>query len=353
MAGIGAGVTSKALGELIFGQPKRNTLWNNRPLAVMTDEDFPDALKALGSSGRKATTDFAAALAAGTPEATRIQADDIANYGSLIKSGASFDPLAYYNDILNAKVSGPSGIKSFIPDLMGASRANLARNRLRLGINGSAPSTYDTVASLSALGSSLAPILGNIYSTTGSEAAGAANARLANLGSTVNLMRERAGIPDRLANRALLPFQAESDILGQQLNLGGQLGDITKANLQGFEMTSNPWANLMAATGEATDSAVDTGMDLAQMYFGGGIGGAAGGMLGGLGGGGGGGGIAPTTTMGGPAGLYGGFTPAPSGFGGYGGYNPYAWTPQYPAYSYPGGRIIESPNTAYPGAMWG
>lgn len=352
MAGIGAGVTSKALGELIFGQPKREVVYGNNALASLQGGEYPDALKALLGSGKKATTDFTSALDLGTPEATRIQADDIANLGAMTKSGLGFDPLAYYNDILNSKVSGPSGIKSFIPDLLGASRANLARNRLALGLPGSAPTTYDNVASLSALGSSLAPILNGIYSTTGAEAMGAANARLANIGSNVNLMRERAGIPDRLAMRSLLPFQAETDILGRQLGLAGQLGDITKANIQGYEMKTDPWANMLAATGEGTDQLVDTVGDWADRALSAYTGGmAGGGARKGIGNGAGaGGGMAPYGSMGSPSGLYG----APNaGMGGYGGFNPYAWTPQYPSYSYPGGTIIESPNTSYPGAMWG
>ena len=349
MAGIGAGVTSKALGELIFGQPKREVVYGNNALASLQGGEYPDALKALLGSGKKATADFASALDLGTPEATRLQADDIANLGAMTKSGLDFDPVAYYNQLLNAKVSGPSGIKSFIPDLMGASRANLARNRMALGLTGSAPTTYDNVASLSALGSSLAPILGNIYSTTGAEAAGAANARLANIGSNVNLMRERAGVPDRLAIRSLLPFQAETDILGRQLGLAGQLGDITKANIQGYEMKTDPWANMFAAVGEGTDQLVDTGMDLAQMYFGG----RGGGALGGKGGGVGGGNIDLQALMK----MFG---------GGQNQAKPNTWNPQMDWYDpsntrwsssaygsgYPG-TIIADPNAGYPGAMWG
>lgn len=251
-----------SIGDAI-SPPKLKKHYINKPLATRLEYDYVDALEGLEGTGKKASTDFAAALALGTPEATRIQADDISNLGTMVKGGMDFDPLRYYNDILNAKVGGPSGIKSFIPDLMGASSADQARRNIGLGISGTTNTAYNTRTGLAQLGSSLAPILSNIYANTGAEAAGAAGQRLANIGSVVNLMRERAGVPDRLANRSLLPFQAEADILGSQLGLAGNLGDISKANFAGFEQKRNPWAKVAEASGNIADQSIQM---LASMY---------------------------------------------------------------------------------------
>ena len=96
----------------------------------------------------------------------------------------------------------------------------------------------------------------------------------------------------------MLPYNNELGIVGNQFSLGQLLGDTTKANIQGHELKSNPWANLIGSIGSSIDQTVDTAGDWADRalsaYSGGMIGGGA------KSGGGGGGG-------GGPVGGFGGF----------------------------------------------
>lgn len=274
--------TLGALGEAIFGQPKLKKVFGNEPLNERFTGSYITALDDLRNQSIASSKAFGSALDAATPEATRLNTEDIGTLGRLANKRESYDPLADYDRLLEAKTSS---LRSFVPDIMGSLNANLARKRLGLGISGSAPTTYDTVAGLSSLGSGLAPILNNIYGTTGAEMSAASAARSGGLADLVNLLGVRRGLPDQLAYRSLAPAQASSALLADELGLAQGLGEATAQNIQGFRTDSNKWANLMNEAGNELQSYVQSFAGGAGGAIGGGMGGGMGSLLGMIGGG--------------------------------------------------------------------
>ena len=274
--------TFGALGEAIFGKPRLKKVFGNEPLNERFTGSYVTALDDLRNQSVASSKAFGSALDAATPEVTRLNTEDIGTLGRLAKKRESYDPLEDYDRLLGAKTSS---LRSFVPDIMGSLNANLARKRLGLGITGSAPTTYDTVAGLSSLGGSLAPILNNIYGTTGAEMSAASAARSGSLADLVNLLGVRRGLPDQLAYRSLAPAQASSALLADELGLAQGLGEATAQNLQGFRTDSNKWANLMNERGDELQSYGQAFAGGAGSALGGGMGGGMGSLMGMIGGG--------------------------------------------------------------------
>lgn len=115
---------------------------------------------------------------------------------------------------------------------------------------------------------------------------------LANLAATMKLLETRRAIPGTTDARTLLPYQAESAMLGDRIGMGGNLANASKANIAGYEQVQNKWAKFFQGVGRSMDQGFDAYM---SMYGGGG--GGMPGVGGGAKPGGGGGGGLPAGTV--------------------------------------------------------
>ena len=229
------------------------------------------------------------------PARSERAAESINLLGGNLRSAAAHDPFQASQDLLTSRLGS---LRGFVPDLLGSVNRRVSDERRALGLGGRPTSIYGNTALASTLGESLAPILGGIFGRAGSDAESAERSRMANLGITLQLLREREQIPLRDAATALLPIDARNAELGSRIGALGGIGTALKNNLAGFNIEQNP----IAGFAQGALGGLGTGTLLAGLLPGGG---GAGGGLGGFGGG------------------YGAGFPG-GGFGGFGG-NPYLY----------------------------
>lgn len=270
-------VGGEAIGSAIggfFGGPKIKPIEYNKYLTD-TISDQAIGLRGLRKIGDTAADAYAANLAAATPQATQLNQDTIARLGSLADQYSGFDPAATYERLRGGNIA--SLADQFVNLATYGQEADKAALAAR-GYGGRGPSSYESILRADRISRNIAPVLNTIYSTLGADTTGLNNNRLANLSQVVPTLQYRSTLPDALASRALLPYQARLAMLGSEIPLSGEIAGAAKSNIAGYEQTQNKWANFFQQLGRATDQAADAYLSI----YGGGMMGGGGGGLGGL-----------------------------------------------------------------------
>ncbi len=245
---------------------------------------------------------YAAGIAAGTPEAQRFANLDKDTIGKLIDQSVGYDPASTYNAIRDADLAS---LDKQFGNLVNYGSATDKANAAALGLGGRASAgSFGRIQDQVRAARNLSPILNTIYGNLGSNYSRVATDRYNNMLNTLGLMSERAGIQDRMAGRALLPAQARTENLINEIAGLKGLSDVFNQNIAGYRENVSGlgrWAN----AGRAVDDSLNSALDIVLSLFGGGggMGGGGGGGLGGLmslfGGGGGRGGGIPYGSAGG------------------------------------------------------
>lgn len=279
---------------------KVNTVWYDPQVAdTFSKMAWRDDLPALRASNQKYLNAYEAALAGSRPQRAAISDESILGLGNAIQSGLTFNPTATSERLLGTKLDS---LRGFFPDLLASTNKSISARNAELGIGGRPTSIYQNTALARALGSSLAPILGGIYSGIGPEVAASETARLNNLMLAAQLMKQREGSPLRLAEAELLPAEARNAELMDRINALLALSAGERGQVAGMDIRPSD----AAAVWNGAMSGLTMGLGA------GGLGGGAGGGMGGLGGMLGGGGA------GGAGGLLSLFGGGGGGGGGYG-----------------------------------
>lgn len=279
MAGIGASQMGSAIGGF-FGDDKLKQKYYNPELGALFNTEYIDALKKLRTSGEDATAQYSQALKAATPQAQEISNMDVADLGSLIRGSLNYDPVASYERIREGNLGALNAQAANLADY--GSRGDKLALAAR-GYGGRGDGAYERILRQDRISRNIAPVIGGIFNNLGQDSSIAENNRFRNLLSYLQLMRERSGVPDRLAERALYPAEAQASLLGREIAIAGGLGQASRNNSAGFQLKKNKWKNFFEQTGSGIDEAADTAIQAAMTYYGGGM---AGGMMGGGGGGG-------------------------------------------------------------------
>ena len=229
--------------------------------------------------------DYTKALQGIGGEVGRLSKEDIGTYGNLINQGVNYSPQAGYQGIGDYL----TGLVDKRADLFaGLNRGalNLARANIWGGQGeGTATGSFDKQLMWNNIARNLAPVYQQAIAgiTPGFQATAAD--RYQNLGNVVNLMGQRAQVPFRTADLALMPAEARSRFLQNEIAALGGLGGAVGQNIAGFQSEDNTAKRITDVLNQSQNDATDLAMKAAATYFGGGAGGAAG-MMGGGGGGG-------------------------------------------------------------------
>lgn len=269
-------VGGEALGNSLSGffDPPKVTV--DRYNEALHDEQGQQALQLrdLAKSGEAASKAYAAAVAASTPEISRLNADSVGRLGELATQYQTFDPTSTYERVRGGNIA--SLADQFVNLATYGQQADKAALAAR-GYGGRGPSSYESILRSDRISKNIAPVLATIYSTLGADTTSLNNNRLANLASIIPALQYRGALPGATDMRSLLPYQAEANMLADRVNTGGSLAAATKANVQGVRSTPNKWANFFQQQGRMVDQAADTAIDL----YGGAM---MGGIMGGMGG---------------------------------------------------------------------
>lgn len=278
---IGGEAFGSAIGGF-FGGPKLKRIELNPYLNDAINEQAI-GLRGLRKTAGDAGAKYAAAVDASTPQVQAVANENLALLGRLANQGAAFDPTDTYERIRGGNIA--SLADQFVNLATYGQQADKSALAAR-GYGGRGPGSFESTIRADRISRNIAPVLNTIFGNLGADAAGLNQNRLANLAATTGIARERLGLPGYADSRALLPYQAQAGMLGNEIGMSGMIADATKANTAGYEQTQNKWANFFQQMGRATDQVADTAISL----YGGGMLGGGGGMGGILGGGGGGGG---------------------------------------------------------------
>lgn len=278
----------------------------------------------------------------------QLSQEDIGTLGSLIRQGASYNPEQSFRNLGDYLTGLWGNAANQIADI-GRSRVNLA-NALTYGGRGGG--SYGENVLLNNIARNLAPAWSSTIAQINPAFQSTSADRYRNLGSILDVMGTRAQVPFRATQLSMIPANARTQFLQDEIAALQGLGGAVGQNLAGFQSKDNAIRGAMNAINQSQDDITNLALQAAAMYFGGGAGGA-GGMLGGLMGGGGGGARpsggggqapapSPVTWMQAPPNYapYASMTysappppPAPYGTGGYGIYPPVNNSLTYPGYA--------------------
>lgn len=247
--------------------------------------DF-DLTRTKGTEGASA---FEAALAAATPEATKVSGERSQGFRDLIAGARSYDPFNEYKKVGDYWRDAAQELRGGILE---DTRAADARRRMALGLTSpGSNSGYAQRAATAGIQGGMQPFYERILANSGDIFSRLYGARQGERGAALGLYDQLALEPDRLAYRSLLPAQVYKANLADMTQALTPLEKLKEAITYMYrpKSTLEKVADFQESN---TNSIVDLGMQAASMYFGGGAGGVAGmagGMMGGMGGGGGGG----------------------------------------------------------------
>lgn len=263
-------------GRLIGGAPKDKQLLNNKPLQTLYTNDYIEALRDLRGTSKEAYGNYETALNAATPQAQKLSDEDIGNYTRMIGGGLDYNPAASRKDALADFMGAWGGALQQTGDV---TTRGVKLAAARLG-QGGTDTLYNQLGRTNALGNLAFPAFQTAISQVNPATALEADNRFRNVLSNVQLMDKRSVIPDRLANRALMPAQASASLLGGELALARDLGAGSKENIAGWKQEKSKWEDFLGSQGEGLDQGADFALDAAKTYlsmYTGGLGGGGGG----------------------------------------------------------------------------
>lgn len=269
---IGGEAMGSAIGGF-FGGPKLKKITYDPELAATQTGQAAALGKLRETAGRVGQT-YEDRITAAMPQALAIANQNIGTLGQLGEQYAGFDPTSTYERIRGGNIA--SLADQFVNLATQGERGDKLA-MASLGYGGRGPGSYESILRSDRISRNIAPVLNTIFGNLGRDTAGLNQDRLSNLAATMAIMRERQGLPASTAGLALLPYQAQASMLGDEIAMGGGLAEAVGANTAGFQSKKNKWANFFEQSGRALDQAADAYI---SMY--------GGGMLGGMGGGGGG-----------------------------------------------------------------
>lgn len=209
-------------------------------------------------------------ITAALPQALTIANQNIGTLGELGEQYKGFDPTSTYERIRGGNIA------SLADQFVNLASQGERGDKLALasmGYGGRGPGAYESILRSDRISRNIAPVLNTIFGNLGRDTAGLNQDRLANLAATMAIMRERQGLPASTAGLALLPYQAQAAMLGDEIGMGGDLAGAVEANTAGFQSKKNKWANFFQQSGRALDQAADAYI---SMYGGGMMGGGGG-----------------------------------------------------------------------------
>lgn len=284
---MGAGFESglSGIAALVAQPPKLSQIEYNK---YLTDTISNQALglKGLRGIGDSAANDYAAALAASTPQIQALNQNTIGRLGSLADQYSGFDPTSTYERVRGGNIA--SLADQFVNLANYGQEADKAALAAR-GYGGRGPGSYESILRADRISKNIAPVLNTIYSNLGSDTAGLNTNRLANLAQVIPTLQYRDSLPGATDYRTLLPYQARLAMLGSEIPLSTSIAGAARANSAGFKETPNKWATFLQDLGRSMDQGFDA---FTSIYGGDGLmGNFGGGGIGGMGGSGGGAGI--------------------------------------------------------------
>lgn len=203
------------------------------------------------------------------------------DYDALFQANRGYDPLETYDRIRTGNLAA---LRDFSGQLegMGSRQDKLAL--AALGMGGRPDSSYATALRADRVSRNIAPVLGNIMSSLGSDTAMIGNQRAQNLSQNLDLIGLRTQAPLTGYGMELDPLNALLALRGAQTGLLGQQAGVARDNSAGWYQKPG----IVDYWDRAMQSASRTASTVGQWasLFGGG--GALGGLMGGgMGGGGG------------------------------------------------------------------
>lgn len=277
-------------------------------------------------------------------QVNQLSQEDIGTLGNLIRQRAAYNPEQTYRNLGDYLTGLWGNAANRIADI-GRNRVNLA-NALTYGGRGGG--SYGENILLNNISQNLAPAWASTMQQFNPILQSTQGDWYKNLGSILDVMGNRAQIPFRATQLSMIPANARTQFLQDEIAALQGLGGAVTGNIAGYQSKNNAVRGAMNALNQSQDDITNLAMQAASMYFGGGAGGA-GGMLGGLLGGGGGGKPAAPAAAAAPSWMQAapnytpyttfnystppGAPPMPYGSTGYGGYPSINNSLTYPGYA--------------------
>jgi hypothetical protein len=300
-------------GDTFFGGGQPTPVWYSKPvsknlnyLSGLFQGDngtYQHALDAFNLANQNVTGQMA-------KNATQAQGD----YNNLFQTNQNYNPLDTYNSIRSGNLGA---LKDFSGQIAGQGSRDDKMALAAMGMGGQPDSSYASILRSDRVSKNIAPILGNIMSSLGSDTATIGDQRNQNLANSENLINLRTNAPMIGYGLQLDPANALNSMRMNQLGQLGSAADIAKNNAAGWYTKPgivDYWDRGMQSLSRTAA--------VAQQAEG--LAGGMGGMGGGMGGGGGGGGGASQAFQGFQLGgmqpsASGGSAPSSIGGGGGGG----------------------------------
>lgn len=256
-----------------FGSTKQRPVFTSPEIADRYRYNLLNQYDTTQAANQGDVSNYAKAIAAGTPQAQQFANEDTQALTNLINQYGSYDPMATRSAIREGDLASLD--KQFTNLVDYGSAADKAR-MASLGLGGRASAgSYGRIQDQLRASRNLSPVLNTIYGNLGSDTSRITQDRYQNLMSQLGLMNQRAGLYDtRVANRSLMPSYARNaDLQSTLANLGG-ISQGFGQNVAGWEAVPNGvarWGNAIGAVDQGLNSALDTYM---SMYGGGMLGGS-------------------------------------------------------------------------------
>jgi hypothetical protein len=272
---------------------------NNSVSPIQYNRQATKNLNWLGKQFQGDNTDYMSALNAfrGANTATIGRVRDAANqayndYQNLYDRNLTYDPIGEYERLRSGNLSA---LKDWSGALEGAGSRQDKLALAAMGMGGRPDSSYSTALRADRVSRNIAPVLGNIMSSLGSDVVNLGNQRAQNLSNLATLIGLRTETPMMGYGLELDPANALAAIRGNQIGQIGDVVDVAKNNTAGFQQktdTLGKISNSLNAANDALWQNVGNAMSVYSSLYGGGMlggmGGGLGGLMGGMGGGGGG-----------------------------------------------------------------
>jgi hypothetical protein len=199
---------------------------------------------------------YDAAFNAGTSRANELAQDDQNRLTDILNSLKGYDPMASYERTRSGNLDALNGWAKNLADY--GSRADKL-SLLSRGYGGRATDGgYGTALRTNSIATSTVPVLNTIFGNLGRDSAIAEQNRFNNLLESLDIMKNRAATVDRPAERLLMPIQARTGTLNDEIASLAGLTSNAKNNTAGWQSETSQWDRALRALGRSGDELGDT-----------------------------------------------------------------------------------------------
>jgi len=219
-----------SFGDSFFGGGKPVPIFYSRPVNKDInwlagnfkgdDAAYQNALDAFNTANANTTAQLA-------KNATQANAD----YNNLYQANQNYNPLDTYATLRSGNLNA---LKDFSGQLEDAGARNDKLALAAMGMGGQPDSSYASILRADRVSKNMAPVLGNIMSSLGSDTSMIGDQRNQNLSNLTNLINLRTNTPLIGYGMQMDPANALQAIRGNQIGQLGGLGDASRNNTSGY-----------------------------------------------------------------------------------------------------------------------